>query len=488
MAGVEPGPVGGRSIGPSALVGRAPRGLGQPATGRFELGDASRLGAAERGQLVAAGLARRTEGADLLERLGQGALGVAEARLELGVPFGDGQGRLAPADREVGLGRPALGVEAVAVADDPCEVADQPRLAELQLGERGPGRLVSLAPLALERRPVAERRRQRGRRALRLGQLGHREVGVGPRSVEPADRRGASARRLVPTSVGGDDEGGSELVAGRRPGDLLLGLGGEPAGLRPELGEDVVDAGQVELGLGELLLGLPSPALVAAHAGDLLEQRPALLGSERERLVDHPLADEQEGVVGEVGRVEQVDEVAQADPLLVQQVVVLARPVQPATQLEDAVLDRQQPVAVVQDEGDVGHPDRGAPVGPGEDDVLALAAAQRPALLAEGPAERVGEVALARPVGADDRADPRPELDDRSFRKRLEAVEPQGEEPGRRRHAGAVSRRPGRAASAAAISADFCERPSPTPRTRPPTDTSTRKTFSWSGPIASTSR
>ena len=82
---------------------------------------------------------------------------------------------------------------------------------------------------------------------------------------------------------------------------------------------------EVRLGLGQLLLGLAPAALVAPHPGDLLEQRPALLGPQRERLVDHALADEQEGVVGEVRGIEQVDEVAQPDPLPVEQVVVLAR-------------------------------------------------------------------------------------------------------------------------------------------------------------------
>ena len=74
----------------------------------------------------------------------------------------------------------------------------------------------------------------------------------------------------------------------------------EPPRLRPQLGEDVLDAGEVRLGLGQLLLGLAPAALVAPDAGDLLEQRPALLGPQRERLVDHALADEQERVLGEV--------------------------------------------------------------------------------------------------------------------------------------------------------------------------------------------
>ena len=292
------------------------------------------------------------------------------------------------------------------------------------------------------------------------------------------------------------------------PGRLLLGLLAEPAGLRPELGEDVLDAGEVRLGLGELLLGLAAAALVAPDPGDLLEQRPALLGPQRERLVDHALADEQERVLGEVRRVEQVDEVAQADPLLVEQVVVLAGAVEAPAELDHVVLDRQQPVGVVEDEGDVGHALGAALLGAGPDDVLALADPERAALLAERPAEGVGQVALARAVGPDDRADAGPELDERPLGERLEALDAQGQEAGRRAHeplvvsgsgAGrAAARRcaPGaaRAGLPFALAAPRAPRRRPPsrrcaatgprrrPSTRPSTTTSMRNCFSWSGP------
>ncbi len=125
----------------------------------------------------------------------------------------------------------------------------------------------------------------------------------------------------------------------------MLGLLGEPARLRPELAEDVVHASEIRLGLPELFLR-PAPAsLVPPDAGDLFEQRPALLGPEREGLVDHALPDEQEGVLREVTRIQEVDEVLEADALAVQQVVVLAGPVQPPPEFHDPVVDRQQRVA-----------------------------------------------------------------------------------------------------------------------------------------------
>ena len=69
------------------------------------------------------------------------------------------------------------------------------------------------------------------------------------------------------------------------------------------------------------MLGLPAPPLVPPDPGDLLEERSALLRPEGERLVDHPLADEEERVVREMGPVEQVDQVLEAEPLLVEQLL-----------------------------------------------------------------------------------------------------------------------------------------------------------------------
>ena len=126
--------------------------------------------------------------------------------------------------------------------------------------------------------------------------------------------------------------------------------------------------------------------------------------------------------------IEQIDEIAQPDPLLVQQVVVLSGAIQPTAQLEDLVIDRQQAVAVLDDQGHVGHPEGGPLLRPGPDHVLGLARPQGATLLAECPAQGVGQVALARPVGADDGADPGPELDARPLRERLEALQAQGEE------------------------------------------------------------
>ena len=260
------------------------------------------------------------------------------------------------------------------------------------------------------------------------GQRRHRRLDGRARTVAVGleDRKPGSG--LEPAGVHRQQERAGQLVGRGLARCLLFGLRGQPARLWSKLGQDVLDPGEVRLGLDELLLRPATTTLVAAHPGDLLEQRPALLGPQGQRLVDHPLPDEEECVVGEVGRVEQVDQVAQADPRFVQEVVVLTGAVQPPAELQDLVVDRQQAVGVVEDEGHVGHALRRALVRAGPDDVLGLARPERPALFAERPAQRVGEVALARSVGSDDGADPRSELDVRPLGERLEAVDPEGEQ------------------------------------------------------------
>jgi len=87
------------------------------------------------------------------------------------------------------------------------------------------------------------------------------------------------ARRLAPPGSRQRDDRPTVFPPGALARCLLLGLGRKPAGLRAQLGQNVLDAGQIGLGLDELILGLGLAPFVAPHPGHLLEQRPALLGS-----------------------------------------------------------------------------------------------------------------------------------------------------------------------------------------------------------------
>ena len=215
-----------------------------------------------------------------------------------------------------------------------------PRLTQLEGRARRAPPIQLGARLRLQRRLPGERSTCGADGLLVAEQLGHRPLDRPARRDAGGCRCGRATAGLVPAGMGRQEDRRRELVCGAEPVRLLLRLLAEPPCLRPELGKDVVDARQIRLGLRELLLCATASALVPAHAGDLFEQRPRLLGPERQRLVDHALADEQEGILGEVPGIEQVDQVLEPHPLAVEQVVVLARAVQPPAELDDAVLDR----------------------------------------------------------------------------------------------------------------------------------------------------
>src|SRR3712207_183711 len=80
-------------------------------------------------------------------------------------------------------------------------------------------------------------------------------------------------------------------------------------------------------------------------------------------------------------------------------VLVLARAIQAPSEIDLAVVDGQEPVLVVDDERHVGHAGGLTRGGSGKDDVLCLARPQRASLLAQRPAQCVGEIALAAAVG-----------------------------------------------------------------------------------------
>ena len=226
---------------------------------------------------------------------------------------------------------------------------------------------------------------------------------------------------------------------------------------------------------------------MATHSGDLFEERSAFLGAQREGLVHHPLPDEQEGVVGKMRRVQQVDQIAQADPALVQEVVVLARPIEPPAELQDLEVDREQAIGIVEDECDIRHPLRGPLLRTRPDDILRLSRAECATLFAECPAQGVGEVAFAGAIRPDDGADARPELDVRPLGERLESLETERQKtrfggPTGIAHGPAPSgsgplprpRSRSRACAAAAVSAVRRDGPSPTPSKPPSTHTSMR--------------
>ena len=174
----------------------------------------------------------------------------------------------------------------------------------------------------------------------------------------------------------------------------------------------------------------PDRSLVASHlealdAGCLLEQLATFLGAQRERRIDRPLPHDDELVRPELSLAEELDDVAQTRPGTVDQVLALAGPIRAPPDRDLGEVDRQPAVAVVEGQDRLGHAQALALLGAREDDVVRAAGAERSVrLLSEHPADRIGHVALARPVRADHRVHAGLEDETRRIGEGLEAVEP----------------------------------------------------------------
>ena len=278
---------------------------------------------------VELGRARAELGGDVCRlccalQIGQLALDKLELGLgglrQLGHHLAGVAGRTRPARLDC---RP-LGRQAFGVATQGTHLGVQLGGRDAQLGELGAQRVERRSPAALRLSPPRDRLRQLGRKLLGDLERGERAVSSGARVLDLTLLLGGRGGRAAPALAGRGQQAFGQLAAGRPTRFELLCLGGQPACLRTQLGKHVADALEVRLGLAELCLRLPPTPLVAAHSGGFLEQRAALLGAQRERLVDHALADEQKGVVGQVAGVQQLDEIPQPDPLPIEQVLALA--------------------------------------------------------------------------------------------------------------------------------------------------------------------
>ena len=122
-----------------------------------------------------------------------------------------------------------------------------PRLAQLERRARRAPPIQLRACLRLQRRLPRERAPGGGDRLLVAEQLGHRPLDRLARRGAGGGRSGRATARLVPAGVRREEDRPCELVCRGQPVRLLLRLLAEPPCLRPELGEDVVDAREIRL-------------------------------------------------------------------------------------------------------------------------------------------------------------------------------------------------------------------------------------------------
>ncbi len=300
-----------------------------------------------------------------------------------------------------------------------------------------PGR--ALEPLAQpgEREPGLLSGRQRGEvlpeRGLegRLGPAGLLDRGLHLGAA--LEQHGLVGELLLQRRTGGDQVVGEQprpgvadvgLHHGGPAGDL--GLAAEGLELAADLAEQVLQPGQVALGAVQLAERLLLALAVLEDTGGLLDEAATVLGRRVQDRVELALADDHVHLAADAGVGQQLLDVEQPARGAVDGVLRAAVAEHRAADRDLGVLDRQGAVGVVDGQRHLGPAQRRAAGGAGEDDVLHLAAAQGlRALLAHHPGERVDDVGLAGPVGADDAGDPRLELQGGRGGERLEPAERQ---------------------------------------------------------------
>jgi len=147
--------------------------------------------------------------------------------------------------------------------------------------------------------------------------------------------------------------------------------------------------------------------LVVGNTGRFLKQGTPLVGSQRQGLIDQPLANDRIGSLCQPAAGQQLGHVPQTHLLSIEKILVLTAAEGPTTNLKLSVLDRQPAGRVIQGQDCLGHPSRG-PLSPaGKDHVRSLLTTQRAVtLLAKNPAHGVGNVALAASVRPNDGSNP----------------------------------------------------------------------------------
>ena len=263
-----------------------------------------------------------------------------------------------------------------------------------------------------------------------------------------------------------------------------LGLALERAQPRARLALDVQRAVEVRLRALQLELGAAAALAVLAEAGGLLDEQPAVARAGGDDRLDAALGHDGVHLLAQAGVAEDLQHVDEAAARAVEPVLAVARAVEPPEDgdLADREVDRA--VRVVEDELDLGRRARLHAATAAEDDVLhRLPAHRERRLLAHRPEHRVGDVGLARAVGADDDRHPGPELHARAVRERLEALH--GDRPQVHQLAASATGRSSSAARAASCSAAFFERPRPRPTSSSATRATTSKIRSCGGPISS---
>ena len=208
--------------------------------------------------------------------------------------------------------------------------------------------------------------------------------------------------------------------------EIFLGLSGlllQRSDLTGDLTEDVVDADKIRLLILELFQGGCFSPLEFHDACRFIEELSAFLRFAAEDLLDLSLSDNGIAFFSDSRVIEKLVDVAEPAAPSVELILAFAGAIKLSHDRHFVRVKIELPVGVIQRDGDHGESDRLPVFRSGENNVLHIAAAQRlGALFSENPADRIADIAFARPVWTDNSGDTIMKFQPCSERKGFEAL------------------------------------------------------------------
>ena len=131
---------------------------------------------------------------------------------------------------------------------------------------------------------------------------------------------------------------------------------------------------------------------MARGAGELLDERAALFRLETQCLVNGSLANEEEAVLSEARTVEQLVEIAQANLLAIEQVLLAAAAIGATGDLNLGEWQIKEPIVISDGERYLGEAERAALLLSGKDDLFHALRTNAATGLAERPAQSIDNV------------------------------------------------------------------------------------------------
>ena len=141
---------------------------------------------------------------------------------------------------------------------------------------------------------------------------------------------------------------------------LLLCECREAALLWAEGAKDLLDAGAIIDRLLHLSFGSCTASLMARGAGELFDECAALFRLEAQCLVNSTLANEEEPVLGEARTIEQLVEIAEADLLAIEQVLLAAATISTTGNFDFGEWQIKEPILIGDGERYLGEAERAA--------------------------------------------------------------------------------------------------------------------------------